>query len=232
MRGVNEENILKSIIEKESWEEILYYIVSVENLDPWDINLVKLTDSFIKFINKVKELDFRIPAKVVFVAAVLLRIKSEYLSIFEEKEKELMKETRPFEELGIDPNLVKLSYPVKRIPKRPITLKELVNALRKAIEVKERRERRRKFVSRRISEAVEFVEEDITQRLEEVFRKVIERMERDKKIWVRFDEIVENWERGSIVRNFVPLLHLEQEGKLSTFQEDFFKEIYISRSKT
>ena len=83
-----EENILKMIIEKESWEEIIYYIVNVENLDPWNVDLVKLTDRFLNFINNVKELDFRIPAKIVFVVAVLLRLKADNLSIFVEKEKE------------------------------------------------------------------------------------------------------------------------------------------------
>ena len=81
-----EENILKTIIEKESWEDVIYYIVSLEQLNPWDVNLVKLTGSFIKFIKNAGDLDFRIPAKIVFIAAVLLRLKADYLSIFEEEE--------------------------------------------------------------------------------------------------------------------------------------------------
>ncbi|MEM7827586.1 MAG: segregation/condensation protein A, partial [Candidatus Aenigmatarchaeota archaeon] len=103
-----EENILKTIIEKESWEDVIYYIVSLEQLNPWDVNLVKLTDSFIKFIKNAEDLDFRIPAKVIFVAAILLRLKADYLSIFEEEEEsveEMLKEDKPFAELGIDPNL-------------------------------------------------------------------------------------------------------------------------------
>src|SRR3989344_644364 len=143
-----EENILKMIIEKESWEEIIYYIVNVENLDPWNVDLVKLTDRFLNFINNVKELDFRIPAKIVFVVAVLLRLKADNLSIFVEKEsavEEVLREQRPFEQLGIDPNLVKLGYPMKRIPKRQVTLDELMTALRKALVVQEKKEIRRKL---------------------------------------------------------------------------------------
>ena len=63
-----EEDILKTIIEKESWEEIIYYIVSLENLNPWDVDLVKLTERFIKFVQSVQDLDFKIPAKVVFIS--------------------------------------------------------------------------------------------------------------------------------------------------------------------
>jgi chromatin segregation and condensation protein Rec8/ScpA/Scc1 (kleisin family) len=90
-----EENILKIIIEKQSWEEIIYYVVNVENLDPWNIDLVKLTNGFLKFLHEAKELDFRIPAKIVFVAAILLRLKSNYLSIFEEEEPEENLEQKP-----------------------------------------------------------------------------------------------------------------------------------------
>ncbi len=232
MREVTEENILKAIIEKESWEEILYYIVSVENLDPWDVDLVKLTESFIKFIKKAKELDFRIPAKVVFVAAILLRLKAQYLSIFEEEKKgRTKKREQPVEELGINPDLIKLSPPVKRIPKRAITLSELINALRKALEVKEKRERRKKLLKERISNIVEIEREDITKLLEETMKRIVEKIEKDKKEWIPFKEIVEEWRRDAIVRRFLPILYLEQEGKIRTFQEDFFKEIYVSKSK-
>jgi len=230
MKEVSEENILKAIIEKESWEEILYYIVSVENLDPWDVDLIKLTESFIKFLKKAKELDFRIPAKVVFVAAILLRLKAQYLSIFEEENEKVRKKRGVVEELGISPELVRLTPPVKRIPRRPITLSELVNALRKALEVKERKERRKRLVKEKISDIVE-MGEDITKLLEETLRKIVEKIEKDRKVWIPFREIVDEWRRESIIRHFLPILYLEQEGEIKTFQEDFFKEIYISKSK-
>jgi segregation and condensation protein A len=127
-----EENILQLILQKESWEEVIYHIVSIENLNPWDIDLVKLADSFLNFIQKIQELDFRIPAKIVFVAAILLRLKADYLSLFEEEESvEEIAKTQPFVDLGIDPNLIQLGVPIRRIPKRQVTIEELINALRK-----------------------------------------------------------------------------------------------------
>lgn len=137
-----EENILKMIIEKESWEEVIYSIVSLENLNPWDIDLVKLTESFLNYINKLQELDFRIPAKIVFVAAVLLRLKADYLSIFEEEPLEEVAKEKPFADLGIDPDLIQLGLPMKRMPKRQVTLNELVTALKKSDNSK--REKNRK----------------------------------------------------------------------------------------
>ncbi len=226
-----EENILKTIIEKESWEDVIYYIVSLEQLNPWDVNLVKLTGSFIKFIKNVQDLDFRIPAKVVFVATILLRLKADYLSIFEEEEEdmeEMLKEDKPFAELGIDPNLVQLGYPMRRSPKRQVTLEELIQALRKALAVRERKEERVKVVRRQLA-VVDIAEEDITIKTEKMLKEIDELMQKLHTDKVEFSELVKEWKKDKIVEKFVPLLHLENDGKIVGEQEDFFKKILISK---
>ena len=223
-----EENILQLIIQKENWEEVIYHIVSIENLDPWDIDLVKLTESFLNYINRIKELDFRIPAKIVFVAAVLLRLKADYLSIFEEEEtiEEVAKE-KPFVDLGIDPNLIQLGVPMKRIPKRQVTLDELIKALKKALAVRERKEKRIKLWRRRLR--MNITEEDITKKIEHIMNEINELMHKMKKNKLKFSQIVEEWNRDQIIDHFVPLLHLEKNEKVRTEQEEFFKEIWITK---
>lgn len=223
-----EENILQLIIQKESWEEVIYHIVSIENLDPWNIDLIKLTNSFIDYINKIEELDFRIPAKIVFVAAILLRLKADYLSIFEEEEtfEEIAKE-KPFVDLGIDPNLIKLGVPMKRVPKRQVTLDELINALKKALAVRERRAERRRLWRAQLE--AEITEEDITKRIDNIMKEIDELMKKLKKEKLEFRQIVEKWNRDQIVNHFVPLLHLEQDQRIITEQEEFFKPIWISK---
>lgn len=226
-----EENILKIIIEKESWEDVIYYIVSLEQLNPWDVNLVKLTESFIKFIKNVEDLDFRIPAKVVFVAAILLRLKADYLSIFEEEEEsveEMLKEDKPFAELGIDPNLVQLGYPMRRVPKRQVTLEELIVALRKALAVRERKEERVK-VARRQLDVIDVVEEDMIIKTEKMLKEIDELMQKLHKDKIEFTQIVKEWKRDKVIEKFVPLLHLESDGKVVGEQEDFFKEVWIRK---
>ncbi len=221
-----EENILQTIIEKESWEEIIYHIVSLEHLDPWDIDLVKLTDGFLQFIKNAKELDFRIPAKIVFVAAILLRLKSEYLSFFSEKE-ETEKEEKVFESLDIDPNLIQLGHPIKRIPKRQVTLDELIHSLKKALAVKEKKWERKKIWERNLQSVIS--EEDISERINKVMIEIEKLMAKLKKDKIEFSRIVKKWERKHIIEIFIPLLHLEQDQKIRTEQEDYFKEIFISK---
>ncbi|MCX8191069.1 MAG: segregation/condensation protein A [Candidatus Aenigmarchaeota archaeon] len=224
---ITEENILKVVIERESWEQIIYYIVNVERIDPWDVDIVKLCDGFINFLRKVESLDFRIPAKVVFVAAILLRLKSEYLMRKEEEKIEEKEEEIPTF-LEFDPSKLKLAYPVKRIPKVQITLEELIIALKKAVEIEEKKKSKKSHLKEKLIKNIN-LEEDITKRIENVFKKIEEKSKDREK--VMFKEIVENWESEEIVKNFVPLLHLEKNEKISTEQEAFFKEIFISLKK-
>ncbi len=231
---MDEEKILKMIIEKQTWEDVIYYIVSVEQLDPWNVDLVKLTAGFLKFLKSAQELDFRIPAKIVFVAAVLLRLKSDYLSLFEEEEtgvEEMLKESKPFEELGIDPNLAQLGYPMKRIPKRQVTLDELMTALKTALTVKERKETRRELWKQQVAANLPVEVEDIEVRIERIFKNIEELLQKLGKDKIEFKQLVSDWRRSKVVENFVPLLHLEQQEKISTEQEEFFKPIFISKKK-
>jgi segregation and condensation protein A len=223
-----EENIMQLILQNQSWEEVIYHIVSIEQLDPWNIDLIKLTESFLGYMSRIEELDFRIPAKIVFVAAVLLRLKSDYLSIFEEEETiEEMAKAVPFVDLGIDPNLIQLGLPMKRMPKRQVTLDELMTALKRALVVKERRTERKMLWQAQLQAQIS--EEDITKRIEALMGEIDNLMEKLKQDRLEFSKIVKKWNKDQIVDHFIPLLHLEQNQKIKTEQEDFFKEIYISR---
>ncbi len=217
-----EENILKTIIEKESWEELIYYVVGEEKIDPWDVDISKLVYGFLKFLRKAKELDFRIPAKIVFVASILLRMKAEQLLYQpkEEKAAELIELEIPLEEIEV-------AYPIKKRVKRPITIEELISAVRKAMEIKEKKKAReffeRDIIRREIEVRIE--EEDIEQKIEKVFTK-IKKLEQEMKE-VPFSKLVGRWERDSVVDNFVPVLHLEAKDKVRSKQEKPFAEIYL-----
>lgn len=225
------ENILKNIIEKESWEDVIYYIVSVENIDPWNVNLVKLTEGFMKFVREVKDLDFRIPAKIVFVSAILLKLKADYLSMFEEEEdaaQKMLREGKPLEQLGVDPNMIQLGYPMKRIPKRQVTLEELMTALKAATKVKERRDIRRRLWTERAAHNIE-TGEGIEHKIERIMGSIDDLLARAEGGKVTFKDIVKDWNRAKVVEHLLPVLHLEQEQKIETEQEEFFREIFVKK---
>jgi chromatin segregation and condensation protein Rec8/ScpA/Scc1 (kleisin family) len=148
--------------------------------------------------------------------------------LFEEEESvEEIAKTQPFVDLGIDPNLVQLGLPIKRIPKRQVTLEELIDALRKALAVRERKIERRRIWRTRLQ--AQITEEDITKKINHIMNEIDELMQKLKTNKLKFSQIVEDWNRDQIIDHFVPLLHLEQDEKIVTEQEEFFKDIFISK---
>jgi len=218
------------IIKEQSWEELIYNIVSYEGLNPWDIDIIKLTNSFLKHIEGLKTLDFRIPAKVVLVAAILLKLKSEVLSPLKEEEEYFPEESMidGFEQMREELSKMSLKPPIERHVKRKVTLDELVDALNKAMKVKEKKERMKRVLGRRLRREIG-EEKDIEIRINELMSDIDGLLIKLKSKKIEFSKIVDKWERDEIVRHFMPLLHLSSRGKVNAEQEEFFKEIYISR---
>jgi len=229
---MEEQNLLEMIIKEESWEELIYNIVSYEGMNPWDIDIVKLTDSFIKYIESLKFLDFRIPAKVVLVAAILLKLKSNILSPLKVEESEFFpsgKEISP-EFLQIKQELEKLELkpPIERYVKRKVTLDELVDALKRAMKVEHKKQRVKRALGRRIRREIGD-EVDIEIRIKELMSSIDGLLLKLKSSKVPFSKIVDKWERDEIVKHLMPLLYLSSRGRVNTNQEEFFKEIFISK---
>ncbi len=229
---MQEQNLLEMIIKEQSWEELIYHVVSYEGLNPWDVDIINLTDSFLNYIKKLKILDFRIPAKVVLVAAILLKLKSEILSPIKREETDYFpgedQYPEEFDWIKQQVEEMKLKPPMERHVKRKVTLDELVGALRKAMKVKDKKERIRRRLGKRISKEIG-EGEDIELRIENLMSAIDGLLSKLKSEKVEFSKILDKWERDEIVRHFMPLLHLSSRGKLTTEQEEFFKEIFISK---
>ncbi|MBU5687878.1 MAG: ScpA family protein [Candidatus Aenigmatarchaeota archaeon] len=233
MNKLTEQDLLKTVMESESWEDVIYNIVSIEGLDPWDIDIVKLADSFLRYIENIKMLDFRIPAKIVFVAAILLKLKTETLFPKEKEEESVIPEINEdeFKELREKLQQIKLTPPLERMPTRTVTLDELVEALRKAMKVKERKEYRRHALGKKVANHINVSEEDIEKRIENLLKEIEDLTKLLKKEKVEFSRLVDKWEREEIVKHFLPLLYLANRGDVTAEQEEFFKEIYVSKKK-
>src|SRR3989344_1292596 len=80
MNKISQEQIHDLLFsEKLSWQAIIYDLINTEQLDPWDIDLVVLTSKYLEKIRVFEEANFFISSKVLFAAALLLRIKSDIL---------------------------------------------------------------------------------------------------------------------------------------------------------
>ena len=131
-----------------TWQSLILDLVRVQNMDPWDIDVSKLSQDFIGMLKKMQDLDLRISGKVVLAAAILLKMKSNYLM-----ERDIMNfdklmhpeeytEDALYEEpkrLDIDLSKVRLIPRTPQPRKRKVSIYELVEALKLALEVKNRR---------------------------------------------------------------------------------------------
>ena len=214
--------MIKEIIESGNWEKLLYYIVEEENLDPWNLDVVKLADKFIEYINSVRDIDFRIPAKVLYVAILLLKLKIETLFPKDEKTEKEIKEILELPEIDI--SNIEINLPVKRFAISQITLENLIDALRKVIELKEKKERKRERLGK-IKEGFKVDETNYEKIIENVYEEIKNIL--SKKEIMIFDELIEKNDKIDIYLKFFSILSLEMKNKIRTYQEDFLKEIYI-----
>jgi len=185
-------------------------------MDPMSVDIIKLAEVFTRYMAQLQKFDFRVPARFILVAAILLRMKAELLLDEEEQKALSQKEIIP---LDIE-NVPMLLPPMTRKPTRKVTLSELVSALNKAFEFQERKEGKQLRMRRAVERLIE-KEEDIEVRIDEIYREIV------KLHSTTLSELVHSWRREDIVKTFLPVLHLMMRDLITVDQEEMFKEIFI-----
>lgn len=223
--------------DKLSWQAIILDLINSEQLDPWDIDLALLTNKYLERIRGMDEANLFVSSKVLFAAALLLRLKSEILLnyylpsldeiLFGKKEDKKYVQERIELEDEI-PELVQRT-PLPRY--RRITLQELLFALGKAITTENRRIK--KVVTAKQQEIETAIAipkarinlgdkiKEVYNRLKDIFSKKEERISFSELLG---ENVNKNEERVSA---FVPLLHLDNQHKVFLEQEKHLEEIYV-----
>jgi segregation and condensation protein A len=233
--SLKEKEIMELITSEYSWEQIIYRIIAWEGMDPWDLDITMLSKSFAKYITRMDELDFKVPAKYIIIAAVLLRMKSDHLDFIEQfvygeqdmdsLEEQAESETVPPDRQGFELELNPITVPARRQPTRRIGAAELISALRSALRTQERKSERRK----RHRKAIQIREDNITSRINELYSRIDSMLSQLRGSEVAFSRILSSGNREEIVNTFIPLVHLEHQRKLECRQDSFFDEIFISK---
>jgi segregation and condensation protein A len=228
---MKEKEIMQLITKDYSWEQVLYKIIAWEGLDPWDLDIGKLSGAFIQHMDGLEQLDFKIPAKYVIIAAVLLRMKSDHLHFIdwltnpqEEAVEDVGGEIEQGAQAPGDLEINPITVPPIRYARRKITANELVFALRKVLTMQEKRQVRHAKARGQIN----IVENNITERISKLYERINHLLNKIKQDEIKFSEIVDKWDRGEVIEKFVPLLHLDHENKLACRQDELFQEIFVS----
>jgi len=236
----HQEKIFELLLNKDdvTWQTIIYELVRKEEMDPWDIDVSLLTKRYIEMLKKLKELNFRISGRILLAAAVLLKIKSKRLvgKDIDEIDK-LFAQSEGSDELFYEDDESYIETRQEEIPslipktpqprKRKVSIYDLVDALQKALEVKERK------VMRSIPKAKMEIPErskDISLVIKEVYLKI-------KKLFLKgnkrltFTSLVFSDSKKEKVHTFVPLLYLTNQRKIDLLQFEHFGEIEILLNK-
>ena len=237
---INQDQLYNLLVSRElSWQSIILDLINTDQLDPWDIDLALLSQRYLEKIRELEESSFYISSKVLLAAAILLRIKSEllidkYIKSLDEilfgKEKE--KEKLPFE---FDLNGVSDLMPRTPIPRlKKVTLPELMSALERAMVTENRRIQKEvsaRHASKLVSLYVPKKTTNIKEKIREIYDKVISHFHKQQTEKIKFSDISGD-NRESKISTFVPLLHLDNQERLSLDQEKHFEEIFISLFKS
>src|SRR5208337_1898865 len=140
--------------------EILVGLAERGEIDPWNIDIIEVTDRFLNELERRRELNLQLSGRTLFYAATLVRLKSEQLVVVEAPEDEGEGDGEDLfgddfggglpEDMDYGGRLgpiERLEHEIQRrldrknMRKSPITLFELITEL-KNIEKEERRRRR------------------------------------------------------------------------------------------
>ena len=61
--------------------EILVGLAERGEIDPWNINIIEVTDRFLSELERCRQLNLQVSGRTLFYAATLLRMKSEHLEL-------------------------------------------------------------------------------------------------------------------------------------------------------
>ena len=76
----SQEQVHRIVFSREiGWQEIIYDLINSEQLNPWNIDIIVLTNNYMKKLQQYEEDNYFVSSKVLLAAALLLRIKSEIL---------------------------------------------------------------------------------------------------------------------------------------------------------
>lgn len=206
--------------------QTLLELVQQHRLDPWDVDIEKLTHVYLERIQEMRELDLRASGRALLSASVLLRIKSSYTrngngngQVAEEGLDDL---------LDVDfPDLGEITL-VQNTP-RKITLSDLLGALQEALA---EMPAKKVTPSKKMEKIIKILSEydtNINKYMDALYKRISDLISAGMK--VTLFTLIEERTRLAVARTLLLLLFLCSEGKVVLEQPDLFSDIIVSLPK-
>ncbi|MDI9643188.1 MAG: ScpA family protein [Archaeoglobaceae archaeon] len=197
-------------------------------IDPWNVDVIDVTDKFLRRLEEAKKLDLRISGRVLLYAAILVRMKADAITpqpppAEDESDVEII-EWEELESEEIDQiKLEDLLRAQRRRVRKISTLKELIEELRKAEVI----EKRRKKKSREILDMDVVTSIPHDESMENKIKEVEENLMRtlQKRELITLFSLARN--KDELIDYYLSLLHLVLRKKFQIFQKEIYGDIEI-----
>jgi len=227
--------------------ELLVGLAERGEIDPWNINIIEVTDRFLSELERCRQLNLQVSGRTLFYAATLLRMKSEHLALLSDPPDEsLDADDEPFGDdydLALDSEteyhgrlgpIELLEHEIQRrldrknLRKSPVTLFELIIEL-KNIEKEERRRRRLTDTGDDLLIYADDVvgiahDEGYQESAMTVLEECLDCIEPAEEMTLV--QLCQKLEWG-VPEVYIPLLFLALEGRCSLRQEEFFGDVFV-----
>lgn len=231
--------------------EILVQMAKSGKIDPWNIDIIDVTDKYLSHLFEIKAQNLRATSKTLLFASILLRLKSNVLEgndilDFEEQpeddyeilDDEIIDNYEPPKNNVISFNeVLQRRTSVKLNRNRTVTLKDLIRQLEfyEKLEKKQSLKNLQERAQRRIRSYANFTAEDIVNLAHEEFiENSIKAIQTKLEKIFNKSEKVELKELISIGMNkisaYIALLFLTAEGKCDLEQEEFYSDLYVVKA--
>jgi segregation and condensation protein A len=204
--------------------DILVSLAKNGEIDPWDIDVVDVTDKFLARLAELERLDLRVSSRTLLFASILVRMKSDAL---EESGQEDADYDEPLED-DFQVCFPALKPKVRRHARRRVTLSELIQELKKATKRKEKSDHRRlrQLQANKFDALAVAHTEDIERQVKRVRRELKRRFAEDEH--VRLSELIVDGTAENIIETYIPLLFMATRRQILLEQQEFFGDIFIT----
>ena len=227
--------------------EILVGLAERGEIDPWNINIIEVTDRFLSELERCRQLNLQVSGRTLFYAATLLRMKSEHLELSSDSEESDGDGDDEFYGENFDVALDnEIDYqgrlgPIERLEqeiqrrldrknmrKSPVTLFELIIELKNL----EKEERRRRRISETGDDLLIYAEDVLGIAHDEGYQESAMTVLEECLDCISIEEEMTlaqicqklGWGMPEV---YIPLLFLAHEGRCSLRQEEFFGDVYV-----
>lgn len=229
--------------------EILVQMAKSGKIDPWNVDIVDITDKYLAHLFQMKAQNLRLTGRTLLFAAILLRLKSNVLegidvSQFDDSENEEFGYddddwSSPEEEINTN-NVVSIDEVLQRRTSirlnrsRMVNLKDLIKQLEfyEELDRKQALKNAHERAKRRVRSYARLSAEDIVNLAhEEYIEKSVEVLHENLKKIFETEERVELSTLTLLgmdkITAYIALLFLSAEADIDLVQDRFYEELYV-----